>query len=919
MKYFFTLIFACSLLVFAQPVKGGGGPDAYGYVWLASTDMGGPTPMWIDTTANWTQVNGLGDDNSVGPFNMFFNFHFYWGDFNTFRIGSNGWLSFGNVSNIAHCFPTIPTPGGAGDLYLAPLMSDLTFSSSFPNLPNPGEVYYWTNMKDSLVVSYYNVPWWQTGTPDWYGSNTFQIFLNALDSSITYTYLNMNNSFADNAGCASDIVIGIENSTGNIGLQCYPTEFLPTNNFAIQFKYPPTVLLSVKDLTPAWNQNEGNAGEFYPTGLVPALTSNIRNVGNTDVTTTINLNGRLLNLSSTAVYTSSNTLPGLVSATDSTVTFLPQANITTAGQYTWEITTSNANDINPGNNVQSSEINMVDLTGPTAQLTYSTGGLPNGNLSWSGGQLDDGMGVYQEPPVYPVNINSVEYYVSTSVNTGYIAAVYDDNGPNGGPGTLLFVDTIPATSVTAGAWNTVPLSTPITITSGGYYIAWFMGGPDISLATETAGPISRRSYEILGGSWAEYRENTQRDFLIRVNIGNYPCAITSGFTFSSNNTTVNFTNASVGGTTFAWDFGDGNSSAAPGPTHTYAATGTYTVCLIASNTCGTDTICQTVTVNCPAPTAGFNFSSTGVTLQFSDQSTPGITAWNWDFGDGATSTTQSPTHSYAQPGTYTVCLIASSPCGADTTCTSVLVCALPASNFIANANGQTVNFTNLSSGATTYNWTFGDGNSSTQQNPTHTYTGTGIYTICLTASNACDTDSFCFQLNVCAIPTSGFSYAVGGSPQMLNFTDNSSGTPSAWLWDFGDGQTSVAQNPSNTYAAAGSYTVCLVVTDTCGSDTSCQTLMVGGIGLGDHLPGFGVNLWPNPADAHVMVEIDLPIQLDLQVRMRDVAGRELIHFQEEAVSGQWRKSLDLAAIASGMYFLEIKAGNYVLTRKLLRK
>ncbi|HHG86506.1 MAG TPA: PKD domain-containing protein, partial [Bacteroidetes bacterium] len=682
MKKLFTLLIAFTLATCANTLKAGGGPDAYGYVWLASTDMGGPTPTWIDTTSAWQQVVGLGDDNSVGSFNMFFPFHYYWGDYSSFRIGSNGWISFDNVSNIAHCFPTIPTPGGAGDNFVAPLMSDLTFISSFPNNPNPGEVHWWTNLKDTLIVSYYNVPWWQNGTPDWYGSNTFQVLFDARDSSVTYTYLNMNNSFTDNTGCTSDIVIGIENSTGNVGLQCYTTEFKPPSNFAIKFSYPSVPLLSVKDLTPTWNQNTESGGEFYPTGLIPSLTSNIKNVGNSDVVTPISITGRIRNLASTQVYTSTNTLPGLVAGVDTTMTFLPQANVNVAGQYYWEVTTTNSNDINPGNNIRSSELGMVDLSGATAQLTFCTGSLPTSNVSWNGGMLDDGVGVYHEPPIYPMTITSLEYYISTSTNQGFIAAVYDDNGPNGGPGTLLYVDTLAPTSVTAGAWNTVTLSAPVTITSGGYYVAWFMGGPNITIGTEDVGPISHRSYEILGGQWAFYRENSLRDLLIRVNISNFPCAISSGFTYTSTNTVANFSNSSVGGTSFAWDFGDGNTSTVNGPMHTYAAVGTYTVCLIATNTCGSDTSCQMVTVNCPAPTAGFNYTSTGISLQFGDQSTSGITGWAWDFGDGGSSALQNPLHSYANPGTYTVCLIASSPCGSDTTCTSVQVCALPSANFL---------------------------------------------------------------------------------------------------------------------------------------------------------------------------------------------------------------------------------------------
>ena len=178
MKKTITILLVLLMIVVTSGLQAAsGGPDAYGYIWRDSNDPLGPTPTWIDTNTftPTVRVLGLADDNSVGPFSMNWNFHFYWGDYSTFRIGSNGWISFDNVSNIASCFPGIPTLGGAGDNYVAPLMSDLNFISSFPAFPNPAKCYRWSNLKDTLVVSYYNTPWWQAGTPDWYGSNTFQV------------------------------------------------------------------------------------------------------------------------------------------------------------------------------------------------------------------------------------------------------------------------------------------------------------------------------------------------------------------------------------------------------------------------------------------------------------------------------------------------------------------------------------------------------------------------------------------------------------------------------------------------------------------------------------------------------------------------------------------------------------------------
>lgn len=917
MKQRFTILFFLLLLTGGGLFAASGGPDAYGYTWKDSNEPGGPVPTWIDTTfgAGWVRVNGLADDNSVGPFNSSWDFHFYWGDFRNFKIGSNGWIAFDNVSNIASCFPGIPTPAGAGDNYVAPLMSDLTFISSFPAFPNIGKCYYWSNLKDSLVISYYNVPFWQAGTPDWTGSNTFQILFDGTDSSITYNYLNMNSTF-NNSTCLTDVVIGIENSTGAIGLESF-REVMPSSNYAIKYQYPPTVLLSVKDLAPRWNQNDANAGEFYPSGLIPTLQSNVKNVGNANFTTSSTITGRLKTLALTTVYTGTRTMPTWNVGVDTTLVFSPQAIVNTAGQYYWEVTSSNPNDINAGNNVISSEIELVNLSGPTAQLTYTTGGGSTSPISWNGGGTDDGLGTYMIPPVYPVNINSVEVFIAAATSSGYIITIFDDNGPNGSPGTVLYSDTIPFSSVITNNWNTVTLSSSVTVNSGGFYVGWYMGGADISMGTEDVGPISRRSYEILGGAWSSYRDNSIRDPLFRVNIGGYPCAITAGFSQTVSSNTVSFSNQSTGGTSYVWDFGDGNSSTALSPTHTYSALGTYTVCLISTNNCGSDTICMPVTVTCPVPSAAFTSSATGITLQFTDASTTSPTAWFWDFGDGNSSTQQNPTHTYAAPGIYTVCLTVTNACGSDSSCTTISACNLPIAGFNSSVNGGTATFNNISSGGTTFIWDFGDGNTSTLQNPTHSYVNAGTYNVCLVTANACYSDTICQQVTVCPVPSTAFSFTANFLQH--NFTDNTAGTNTAWLWDFGDGNTSSQQNPTHSYANAGLYTVCLTVTNACGTDSSCQTVNAIANGIESASQVGELKLWPNPASNLLQVEVNLDaIQFGFLLSIKDMTGKTAFSAKIDANSASWMGQLDVSKLASGMYMLEFTSADYKLVKKFVR-
>jgi PKD repeat protein len=302
------------------------------------------------------------------------------------------------------------------------------------------------------------------------------------------------------------------------------------------------------------------------------------------------------------------------------------------------------------------------------------------------------------------------------------------------------------------------------------------------------------------------------------------------FSFNSVNLTFNFQDLSTGSaTSWFWDFGDANTSTSQNPSHTYANSGTFLVCLIAVNSCGADTFCQTVNVNCPQPAAAYNLVANNLTVNFTDNSAGNPTGWQWDFGDGSpTSIQTNPMHTFANPGTYLVCLTAVNTCGSNTFCDSITVtCPSPAANFSFVTLSPTVNFTEASTGgATSWMWDFGDGSTSTQQSPSHTYAALGTYTACLISSSVCGADTFCQQVIIsCVPPASNFSFAVS-SDSVANFTNNASANSTAWTWTFGDGGTSTAANPTHVYQAPGTYTACLIVTNSCGRDTFCNNVVI---------------------------------------------------------------------------------------------
>ncbi len=188
------------------------------------------------------------------------------------------------------------------------------------------------------------------------------------------------------------------------------------------------------------------------------------------------------------------------------------------------------------------------------------------------------------------------------------------------------------------------------------------------------------------------------------------------------------------------------------------------------------------------------------------------------FGDGATSSLQNPTHTYSQNGVYTVTLTATDNDGA-TAATSQQITVRnvpPAGSFTyAPANPTTANrvsftdtSTDLDGTIVSRRWVFGDGATSTAQNPTHRYRRTGTYTVSLTVTdNDGATGTGSQQITVTPPnrpPVASFTYTPANPTTLdvMSFTDTSTdpdGTVVAWAWAFGDGATSTAQNPTHQY------------------------------------------------------------------------------------------------------------------------
>ena len=295
---------------------------------------------------------------------------------------------------------------------------------------------------------------------------------------------------------------------------------------------------------------------------------------------------------------------------------------------------------------------------------------------------------------------------------------------------------------------------------------------------------------------------------------------------------VTFTNSSVstGATTYTWTFGDGTSSTVTNPTHTYTASGTYTVTLhINQNGC-IDSLIKSDFIVIQKIVADFTSSPTAIctngTITFTNTSIPAPSTATWDFGDAGTSTAISPTHVYTTAGTYTVTLISADASGCkDTTTDTVTVNQTPVASFTADTMTAcsapfTVNFTSTSTGGTDYAWDFGDGSTSILQNPSHTYTTPGVYSVTLTVTNSsgpCVASVVKNNLIIITPPVAGFINPPdsGCVPLSINFSSTSISTIDPitnYIWNFGDGSTGTSAPPLvHTYTASGTYSPWMII------------------------------------------------------------------------------------------------------------
>ena len=384
--------------------------------------------------------------------------------------------------------------------------------------------------------------------------------------------------------------------------------------------------------------------------------------------------------------------------------------------------------------------------------------------------------------------------------------------------------------------------------------------------------------------------------------------------------------------TYKWMFGDGDSSTLENPAHTYAAAGTYNVIFTVTNNNGcATTVTKAVTVNAK-PVADFALQNVcvGNAASFTNTSSvngDSIISYEWNFGDGNTSTQMNPSHTYATAGIYNVFLRVATATCTDTISYGIVVYDKPVVSFTANdvCAGSATQFNNTTPSAAFLGnvWFFGNGDTSTAVNPTYTYATPGIYNVTLVVlnGNGC-ADSVSHQVRVNALPSLTVTHTTAERNVKFNVSDSSF---TSFAWNFGDGGTSTAKNPTHRYPDTGRYNVTVVVTNASGCTatfTDTVNITTNSIKPANIAAGFNVDVYPNPFKEFTTLTYNLSKPATVRAAVYDMRGREVTVLVDnvQQMPGKYTQTIqpEQSQIRSGVYMLRVVVEGVPVTKQIIR-
>jgi PKD repeat protein len=412
----------------------------------------------------------------------------------------------------------------------------------------------------------------------------------------------------------------------------------------------------------------------------------------------------------------------------------------------------------------------------------------------------------------------------------------------------------------------------------------------------------------------------------------------ANFVESNNNvcagSIIVFTNTSTisGGTfTSGWDFGTGTTASTLNASHKFDSSGTFAVRLVATSNNGcVDTLIKNIVIK-ESPYANFEWDKACDIdpTQFVNKtiSHNGFTTlYEWNFNGQGSSQLENPSFNFTSTGNKNVSLKATiQENGCNNTVTKVInirVMAKANFNFVEVCAGQQLKFNNSSQSSTdfvNYSWKFGDGNSSTQKNPSHTYSNTKgeTYQVTLVASvsGGC-VDSITKPVYSKEVPDCDFeivdTYLPGHRaykfvPAVKNH--------STYSWDFGDGNKSNDSMPTYQYNKNGTFFVELSVVNfdgcTCKKRIEHEVL---NLNLNKNLAESGLEIFPNPTNGTFVIRNNKAIVIN-KIEVTNLLGATL--FEEVVANRNLNHPVTLDGLAVGVYNLRITSGETVFVQKLI--
>ena len=336
-------------------------------------------------------------------------------------------------------------------------------------------------------------------------------------------------------------------------------------------------------------------------------------------------------------------------------------------------------------------------------------------------------------------------------------------------------------------------------------------------------------------------------------------------------------------------------------TYTFPSVGDYEVCLSVSNSCATQTWCQTIAVSCTTDSPEIDWEQD--LLTFSAELTNSYDSAFWDLGDGTLLTADSFDHTYEESGIYTICVHVFDQCGSDSLCWDIeLTCPVPLPQVVWDQDLLTLS-AELTNSYDSVSWDLGDGTHLTADSFDHTYEESGVYTICVQVFDQCGTDSLCWDLELtCPLPEVDFSYEVDGFE--LQASSSSTGSDSL-LWTL-NGLAFSGDSSVTSILEPGLYELCLLALNSCGSDSLCATLDITPLSSGMNVDRSSVSIYPNPVHDELVIDFGTDRAIPLRVMVSDLSGRMLpMTFGMMSLNEQ-KAVLNTTQLDPGLYLLEVE-------------